>query len=250
MNASRKPIIFMGPTLLRAKAREIAEADFRPPATMGAITRAACDKPSAIILIDGNFEDRPSVWHKEILWAMSQGIPVIGASSMGAIRASELDTLGMLGVGAVYEAFASGRLQDDDEVAVLHGPEEANWIPVSDAMADIRDAVYEALRLGIIDESEAGRLIFFCKAQFFKHRSLAEALGSILPLRRNSHDVRSIVKWFLSPRVGLKERDCRSLLANLQINIHRAMAQLDAAPVFVPTVYLSRLQPFGFSHAE
>ena len=71
----------------------------------------------------------PTVWHKEILWAMAQGIHVFGAASIGALRAAELDAFGMRGIGRIYEAFRDGVLEDDDEVAVLHGPEELGYPP-------------------------------------------------------------------------------------------------------------------------
>ena len=38
---------------------------------------------------------------------------------MGALRASELDTLGMKGIGYVYEQYATGKVTSDDDVAVM-----------------------------------------------------------------------------------------------------------------------------------
>ena len=75
-----------------------------------AAVEVALERPVAIGLIDGYFERVPSVSHKEILWAMSQGIVVIGAASMGALRAAELAPFGMLGVGltGLMASFMSG----------------------------------------------------------------------------------------------------------------------------------------------
>ena len=42
----------------------------------------------------GAFASVPAVRHKEILWALSEGIPVIGAASIGALRAAELTAFG------------------------------------------------------------------------------------------------------------------------------------------------------------
>src|SRR5690348_7830328 len=109
-----KPVVFVGPTLSRHPVLASKAFAWRPPATEGDVYRAAMKRPEAIALIDGQFENVPSVWHKEILWALSQGIAVFGAASMGALRAAELDRFGMIGVGAVYEAFRDGRLGDDD----------------------------------------------------------------------------------------------------------------------------------------
>jgi hypothetical protein len=40
---------------------------------------------------------------------------------MGALRAAELHTFGMVGVGRVFEGYRDGVYEDDDEVAVVHG---------------------------------------------------------------------------------------------------------------------------------
>ncbi|OYW12122.1 MAG: hypothetical protein B7X34_02220, partial [Acidobacteriia bacterium 12-62-4] len=78
----------------------------------------------------GYFEQRLSVWHKEILWAMEAGIAVYGASSMGALRAAELAAYGMRGVGAIFEKFHSGEWLDDDEVAVSHATAEFDFADI------------------------------------------------------------------------------------------------------------------------
>ena len=64
--------------------------------------------PRAIGIIDGVFLDVASVWHREILWALSQGVHVFGAASMGALRAAELDGFGMRGVGRSTPRIATG----------------------------------------------------------------------------------------------------------------------------------------------
>src|SRR5688500_17513969 len=96
-------VVFVGPTLAPAKIRAILEAEIRSPAKRGDIYFAAAEQPRALILLDGAFEDVPAVTHKEILWALSQGVHVFGASSLGALRAAELHQFGMVGVGAIFE---------------------------------------------------------------------------------------------------------------------------------------------------
>src|SRR5690606_7891959 len=116
-------VVFAGPSLPPGELRaRFPEFSFAGPAQCGDVYRAARQRPRAIGLIDGYFDHRLSVWHKELLWALSQAIPVYGAASMGALRAAELDVHGMIGVGVVYELFRRGELEEDDEVAVVHGP--------------------------------------------------------------------------------------------------------------------------------
>src|SRR6266446_2586246 len=117
-------VVFTGPTISAEDALQELEATYLPPVSQGDVYRAAVRKPLAIGIVDGYFDRVPAVWHKEILWTMSQGIPVYGSASMGALRAAELAECGMVGVGSIFEAFHSGALEDDDEVAVTHGPRD------------------------------------------------------------------------------------------------------------------------------
>lgn len=119
-----------------------------PPAANGDVYRAVSAAPTAIGLVDGYFENVPAVWHKEILYALSQGVHVFGAASMGALRAAELSEFGMVGVGAIFAAYRDNRLEDDDEVAVVHGPAELDYLPVSEAMVNVRATVDRAVSDG------------------------------------------------------------------------------------------------------
>ena len=65
-------------------------------------------RPRQSLIIDGSFQSQPAVRHKEILWALSRGIPVIGAASMGALRAAEL-----------YPSYAEALGSSIDGIAVL-----------------------------------------------------------------------------------------------------------------------------------
>jgi hypothetical protein len=239
---SGKPIIFLGPTLKRSEAEKLVQAEFRGPAAMGDITQAVSDGAELIILVDGVFESGPSVWHKEILWALSRGIPVIGTASMGALRAAELHAYGMTGHGEVFESYLDGRLTDDDDVAVLHGPAETSWLALTDAMVDIKAFAEAASRVGLLTALEEEKLLLHAKTEHFSQRSfLASAL---VALGAPSADFE---RWFAMRPAGIKENDCRSLFSNLPRIKEMADVVMLRAPTFLPTVYLSRLQPFGFS---
>lgn len=239
-------IVFLGPTLRRGIAEHLCDAEFHPPAAMGDMTRAASRGPEAIVLIDGIFEDRPSVWHKEILWALSRDVPVIGASSMGALRAAELDAYGMLGWGKIYAAYASGELGDDDEVAVVHGPAEMGHMALSDAMVDIRDTVATARAGGVVTGAEAEAIISHAKARHFKERSLFESVRAVLSMSRAANPSDAI-GWFGMERPGLKAIDASDVFSRLDELVMLARDSARRAPPFVPTIYLHRLEPFGYS---
>ncbi len=39
----------------------------------------------------------------------------------------------------MYRQFHTGRLTDDDEVALLHGPAEIDYVQITEAMVNVRD---------------------------------------------------------------------------------------------------------------
>src|SRR5262247_458704 len=163
--------IFTGPTISASQARCVLEAVYLPPAAEGDVYRVALKHPQAIGIIDGYFQSTPAVRHKEILWAMSHGIHVFGAASMGALRAVELVAFGMEGVGDIFESYRDGILEDDDEVAIVHGPAEAGFPAASEAMVNIRQTLRKAERDGIISETLHAALIKIGKNLFYPDRS-------------------------------------------------------------------------------
>lgn len=99
-------VVFVETSLDHREASAIfPEANYQLSVKKGDILKAIKDRYKRIVIIDGNFSWVPSVWHKEILNALDYGITVIGAASMGALRAAELDLFGMIGHGYVYEMY-------------------------------------------------------------------------------------------------------------------------------------------------
>lgn len=168
-------VVFAGPTLSEADVRRHApEATVLSPAAHGDVLRAALTRPSAIGIIDGVFDRVPAIWHKEVLWALSNGVAVYGAASMGALRARELSVFGMRGVGRIYEAYASDELEDDDEVAVLHADADDDFRCLSDAMVDIRITIERAREAGVVSAQDADQIIAVAKARHYTDRRLRD----------------------------------------------------------------------------
>lgn len=166
-----KPVVFLGPSLSVKEAKQYLDAEYLPPCAMGDVLRCLNNNPSAILIVDGFFEQCPAVWHKEILFALSEGTPVYGCSSMGALRAAELHSFGMIGLGKIFEDFASCRLEDDDEVTVVHSEQADGYRPVSEAMVNIRYALNEALKLGLLTDTEVNTLVQSAKSMFYPKRN-------------------------------------------------------------------------------
>ena len=177
--------VFLGPSLPLATASAVLPATYLPPIQQGDILRLLEREPDIIGIVDGYFEVVPAVWHKEILLALEAGVRVYGAASMGAIRAAELHSFGMTGIGSVFEWLRDGVICRDDEVAIIHAPAELGYAPLSVALVDIRDACDAATREGIVAAPEAKRLIAAASDLPFPERSydaVAQAIaGDIGP---------------------------------------------------------------------
>ncbi|WP_292490550.1 TfuA-related McrA-glycine thioamidation protein [Methanoculleus sp. 10] len=166
---TRGVVVFLGPSCDRAAAREILDAEYRPPAKRGDIAEAAGAGARIIGLIDGVFFQDCAVAHREILAALRAGVRVVGASSMGALRAAELDSLGMEGVGEIYRAYREGRLVADDEVALLFDPE--TFVPLSEPLVNIRATLQQALACGAIGADAARGLLDAARGLYFPERT-------------------------------------------------------------------------------
>lgn len=185
-----------------------------PPVAQGDIFRVAEMGQFSIGVIDGYFENKPSVWHKEILYALEQGCLVYGSSSMGALRAAELSTFGMIGVGEVYNCFEGGKYNDDDEVTVYHLPKEANYKMVSEAMVNIRATIDHALSNNIITAKYAEKFVTYLKGCFYKERSF-EKLSNINFINKNNLDINIIndfIDWAIDNKVDIKKLDAINLI--------------------------------------
>lgn len=168
------PIVaFAGPTVRPDELAELLGGDAQVfgPVGQGDVVRAGRLGAQIICIIDGYFQSVPAVWHKEILWAMTQGVHVFGAASMGALRAAELHTFGMVGVGQVFEWFRDGVLTRDDEVAVAHATAEYDYRNASEALVNIRATVAAAAAAGALVPPEATLVIDEAAARFYPDRT-------------------------------------------------------------------------------
>lgn len=204
--------VFAGPSLA---AEEVARHEglvCLPPARQGDILRVARERPAVIGLIDGVFDGSTAPWHKEILWALQQGIHVYGAASMGALRAAELHPFGMQGVGRIFEAYRDGLLEDDDEVAVLHGPPEMGHRPLSEAMVSLRETLAKAVAAGVLGSATAERLTSIAKEIFYQQRSLERILEAGTAQGLPAAELADLRPWWRREAVDAKRDDARALL--------------------------------------
>jgi hypothetical protein len=205
-------IIFAGPSVRGLELPHQPDLIFRPPAKQGDIYRATLARPKVIGLIDGYFDGVPSVWHKEILWALSQGIRVFGSASMGALRAAELDRFGMIGIGRIYQWYRDGHIEDDDEVALIHGPSESGFLPLSEPMVNVRSTCEAAIAAGIIDPERAEAILSAAKLLHYRERSW-KTLLALAQLRWPG--LEEFAHWLPTGSVDQKQLDAGALITEV-----------------------------------
>lgn len=205
-------IVFVGPSLHGRTFAPRPDITWRPPAAQGDIYRACRLRPRIIGLIDGYFDGVPSVWHKEILWALSQGIAVCGSASMGALRAAELDVFGMTGIGVIYGWYRGGLIEDDDEVALVHGPAEAGYVPLSEPMVNVRASCAAAVEARVIDEAAAAIILAAARSLHYKLRQWRAVLEQAGASGLEPATARRLASWLAGGRVDQKQRDALALV--------------------------------------
>ena len=201
-------VLFAGPSLF-GQSSDVTGLDLRPPARQGDLHRAVMEGADAIGLIDGVFGFVPSVWHKEILFALSEGVQVLGAASLGALRAAECHTFGMEPVGEIARAYANGARYEDADVCLAHAPAELDFMPLSEPLVDVEATVAALLDLGHITGQQAWSWLAAARDIYFADRTVEAMLAHAgLPVE--------LADAYSANRVGVKARDALELVDRLR----------------------------------
>jgi hypothetical protein len=163
-----RPVVFLGPSLPIAEAREILDADYRPPVKRGDLQHL--EGVELICIIDGVFLQSCSVGHREILSLLNRNIKVVGGGSMGALRAAEMGHYGMIGVGLIFQKYVSGEVQGDDEVALVFDPETME--PLSEPLVNLRFLLDAAWVADIIDSAQKNRILDEMRSIYYPRRTI------------------------------------------------------------------------------
>jgi hypothetical protein len=234
VNARPDCVLFAGPSLPEAELARWRGPGMLVlgPAGCGDVYRACRLQPKIIALVDGYFDHRLSVWHKEVLWALSQGVHVYGAASMGALRAAELAAFGMIGVGSVFEHFRDQLLEHDDEVTVVHESAERGYAPLSEAMVNLRATLRAASAAGALSEAAAAALCSDLQRLFYPERS-AGALRQLARRALCDAEHERWQSWFACHGIlNQKLLDALALLERISADLARGARSEPHRPQF------------------
>ena len=230
-------VVFGGPSIHGIDDALLEGLEVRAPALCGDLLRAVHDGAKVIGLIDGVFESVASVWHKEILFALSRDVAVLGSSSMGALRAAECRAFGMIGVGAIYEDYAAGRRCADADVAVSHAPAELGFQPLSLALVDAEYTLNALKGSGALSAQDHAAALASARSMHFKDRTWNTLITGAFPEERHAS---ALVELVTSVHHSRKTLDAGELLTLLQSGkqMSRSGPDFDLSV----TQYLARLR--------
>ena len=210
-----EPIIFLGPSLSIQKAKKIIDAEYKTPARKGDFLELSMlNENKIIILIDGVFlQDYPPTPIEVYQVVNKENFTVFGASSIGALRAVELEKFGMKGYGKVFELYKKNIINSDDEVAVTFDNE---YNLVSEAMIDIRYNLFLSYKADIITKETKKIITKIAKEIYFPDRSYENIINETMKKFPNKeNDLKTFQKFIKNNRKSLKEIDAINLLRHI-----------------------------------
>jgi len=210
-----KPVIFLGPTLSLEKAKDILDADYRPPAKKGDLLHLIPMDVKVVGIIDGYFlQDYPPTPIEVYNLLRKKDLLVMGSSSLGALRAVELKKFGMIGIGKIFGLFFRGVLDADDEVAVTFTGYSAYK---SDALIDIRYNLFLALKNKIIDEKTKKNILRISKKTYFPYRTYKDIIDeSKTTFPDQKKQIEDFGEYLIKYKRSLKEEDAIKLLISIK----------------------------------
>ncbi len=204
--------IFAGPSLFGLDCNQYPGITFLGPVKFGdlpALVKAGARK---IGIVDGCFETVAPVRHKEIVACIEHGVEIFGSSSMGALRAAECAAFGMCGVGEVYRQYADGTRVEDGDVAMMHGPVEMGYIPLTIPLVDLDHALWMCAGREELDQARHAAVMKRLGCIDYRERDLGavlDCLGDDPRLRENLAHTLSV------PARSLKTLDALALLQEM-----------------------------------
>ncbi|MFC3450590.1 TfuA-like protein [Amycolatopsis speibonae] len=225
-------LLFIGPSLPDAADLVPDSAiEVLPPVAAGDLLRLSLEPGDVVGIVDGYFHQVGTVRHKEILALLSHGVRVLGAASMGALRAAELDSFGMEGIGGIYADYRDGILEADDEVTLLHSTPDERYRPLSEPLVCLRATLSRAVEDGVCDSGTATRLVATLAAWPFGRRSYDGLVTAGREAGIDADTVHEIRRYCLAHRLDPKREDALLLLDSLR---QASRAERSTSPAVAP----------------
>lgn len=163
----RRPIVFGAPSMAGVRGPARDRIDLRSPARRGDFEALSGGSPGTVLLVDGFFGGALAVSPTECRELINQGWTLCGASSMGALRASELWPVGMIGIGDIFSLLRLEIVSADDELAVAYHP--STFVELTASIVHVRSVLFSAAA-GSVSGAVVGRALSVAREIYWMDR--------------------------------------------------------------------------------
>jgi hypothetical protein len=171
----------VGPSISRAEAQRACPGlDVRPPVRRDDLYRAREQGAWGFLVIDGVFMQEDALSPREVVDVLEDGAFVLGAASLGALRAADCWPAGARGVGLIYRLYRRGVLESDEDVAVAVSTDGSD-AAVSLPLVNVRYAMARAVRQRRLDRPTARQVVSAAASIHYPERTWREVWRRVAP---------------------------------------------------------------------
>jgi hypothetical protein len=224
--------LYVGPSLRLGDLDGLdARIEVRPPIRRGDLPQAVAAGYDTFCIVDGEFYQTLAVSPKEILAALQTGCRIMGAASMGALRAAELAPYGMCGIGQIYRWFSTGEVSRDDDVAVSYAHDEGDFRLLTVPMVNVRWVVSHARTEGWLEASTCRRISTVARGIYWEDRSWRRLISQA---RLTPPETEVLLRYVHDPAHDLKRLDALAAIDGLQALVSGAPSANSTPPASGP----------------
>lgn len=194
-------------------------ARIAPPITRGDLLKDIDNGAQVVVIIDGKFHQDLAVTPDEIVDALSCGLRIYGASSMGALRASELYQFGMIGHGLIFEHIVATSDFRDDFLGQIFSESGGAIKIVSTTHVDFHMNLLELERQKRVTTREKKKLLKLYADLFYTERSWASLRNELCKCRRPDARLLKIAEEACIHMGSQKRRDAIGVLKRVRADL-------------------------------
>ena len=130
---------------------------------------------------------------------------------MGALRAAELEKDGMIGIGKIFQAYKSGNVDSDAEVAMIFSAKD--YMPLSEPLIHIRFFVQDMIQKQVLSNGEGSTILEVSKNIYFPSLSFSKVFDKI-QCCINNEKIEYMKNYYNSHKeeYNIKKKDAKELL--------------------------------------
>ncbi|OLF11293.1 TfuA-like protein [Actinophytocola xanthii] len=170
--------VFAGPSLSGSPVLGLAGVCHHPPIAHGDLYRLRPGPQDVVLVVDGLYQHTAPIRHKELVAAHAAGTTLVGAASIGALRAADLVGHGMTGMGTVFGWYRDGRLVSEADVALMHGDADVDYRAFTHALVSLVSVTDRLVAAGRLAEPDSAAVLAVAESVHFGLRTAAALLAA------------------------------------------------------------------------